>query len=280
MTGFEGADVQELLQLATKLEHAAGGIAAARSVVSGRVSSAQWIGPDADRFRAQWSGELQGKLKSVSAALEEAGKTVRHNADQQIGASTDDLALGGVANVVATVEQSLGEGVDDISRALLGVNVIGGLDAGNTGIDELIPSATGGSGNPLDTFPGLENIHVGSLQVWPLLSHGIDHLVPQARLGSAIDGLTSLDKISNGTYSPFDAASDVGSIVQSMPGIGWLGGLAIKSVSYAAENAAQTDWSAKTAQNNLSYVVSHPMETVDIVGQSAVKVLSTAVGWL
>jgi len=51
------------------------------------VNGTDWKGPDAEKFRSEWSGSHVTALAKVAQALEEAGKQATKNAAQQEEAS-------------------------------------------------------------------------------------------------------------------------------------------------------------------------------------------------
>ena len=47
-----------------------------------------WTGPDADRFRGQWSGEMVPALQQIMNAVNELGDTADRNAAEQEATSS------------------------------------------------------------------------------------------------------------------------------------------------------------------------------------------------
>lgn len=143
MSGFEGADVGELRSLASRFDRTAAQINALTSTVGTQIGTLGWIGPDADRFRMQWSGQLRSKLKSVAAALEEIGRIARTNANQQAAASEDNAGSGQNGPGADPTSQSTGSNVPDIIGG--GVQLAG---LGQDSIDTIaeLRDALGGAG--------------------------------------------------------------------------------------------------------------------------------------
>jgi uncharacterized protein YukE len=82
-----GADVQQLRQLGSKLQAGASEIETQKSTLTKVLSSTNWEGPDADKFRNEWSGTHTTMLTKVAEALKEAGDKAKRNAEEQDQAS-------------------------------------------------------------------------------------------------------------------------------------------------------------------------------------------------
>ncbi|WP_323809221.1 hypothetical protein [Arthrobacter sp. CDRTa11] len=82
-----GADVEGLRTLSTKLNGGAEAIEAQKNELNSRLEGTQWMGPDADKFRSEWSGTHMTSLSRVVDALREAGTRAGKNADEQTTAS-------------------------------------------------------------------------------------------------------------------------------------------------------------------------------------------------
>jgi hypothetical protein len=93
MAGFYGADVAELRALSRGYEQQSQEITAITLRLGTQImNSSMWMGPDADRFRAEWSGTLLGLLKSAALALEAAASALQVNAADQ-----EDTSSGGIS---------------------------------------------------------------------------------------------------------------------------------------------------------------------------------------
>jgi len=89
VSGFYGADVAQLQELAGRYNNAADEIRMAARTIEYRLrTAAAWQGPQADHFRARWMSEYHPQLQRVSLALEEGGRALRANAEEQDRAST------------------------------------------------------------------------------------------------------------------------------------------------------------------------------------------------
>ncbi|WAJ32779.1 hypothetical protein OUO20_17050 [Arthrobacter sp. FX8] len=82
-----GADVEQLRQLGSKLLAGASEIETQKSTLTKVLSGTDWKGPDADKFRQEWSGTHTTMLTKVAEALKEAGAQAKRNAEQQSQAS-------------------------------------------------------------------------------------------------------------------------------------------------------------------------------------------------
>lgn len=78
-----GLDVQEVRELGKKLQNEAGDIERTLSTLTSKLNSTTWKGPDAERFRNEWTGEHTASLKKVINALRDAGQKAEKNAAQQ-----------------------------------------------------------------------------------------------------------------------------------------------------------------------------------------------------
>ena len=79
-----GADVEQLDRLGAKFREKATEISQMQSQISAQLTSTWWMGGDADRFRAQWDGDLKGQLVKLKTLLETTATTVaRQAADQR-----------------------------------------------------------------------------------------------------------------------------------------------------------------------------------------------------
>ena len=82
-----GADVEQLRQLGNKLQAGASEIETQKSTLTKVLSGTDWKGPDADKFRQEWSGTHTTMLTKVAEALKDAGNQAKKNAEQQSQAS-------------------------------------------------------------------------------------------------------------------------------------------------------------------------------------------------
>jgi hypothetical protein len=82
-----GADIAQLKTLGSKLQAGSSEIEKQKSTLTKVLEGTDWKGPDADKFRSEWSGQHVSALAKVAQALQEAGKQATKNASQQEEAS-------------------------------------------------------------------------------------------------------------------------------------------------------------------------------------------------
>lgn len=82
-----GADVDQLKNLGTKLQAGASEIDNTKNTLNKVLDGTQWMGPDAEAFRSEWSGTHMSSLTKVAEALKDAGQKATRNADEQTTAS-------------------------------------------------------------------------------------------------------------------------------------------------------------------------------------------------
>lgn len=94
---FYGADPTSLRQLAVQFDRAAANLETTLKPLQSQVSNHRaWQGPDADRFRSEWTNVSRPRVTSAVDALRQAADALRRNADEQERASNADN--GGVHN--------------------------------------------------------------------------------------------------------------------------------------------------------------------------------------
>lgn len=83
MNTSKGMIVEEVRQMASQLREAAEEIGTIEQELTSGLEAVDWTGPDADRFRGQWSGEMVPALQQIMQAVAELGETAERNADEQ-----------------------------------------------------------------------------------------------------------------------------------------------------------------------------------------------------
>lgn len=89
-----GADVQQLRQLASTFTSAAGTLDGAASTLGPALHRSGWKGPDADRFRHEWSGRLAPRLTDTARSLTAAASVLKADADEQERTSDGGGSIG------------------------------------------------------------------------------------------------------------------------------------------------------------------------------------------
>jgi len=87
MANIWGLDVEQVRQLAREMDVASGDLQNIMSKLTNLLSSTQWSGPDAERFRSDWQSTHAQSLMRAKAALEETAGAARNNAAAQESAS-------------------------------------------------------------------------------------------------------------------------------------------------------------------------------------------------
>ena len=88
MTGFYGADVEQLRALGRDLQREADGLEAMLVRLTSRIEQVAWQGPDVQRFRAEWRDRHLPQARGVVAGLRDAGGAAGANAGQQEAVSS------------------------------------------------------------------------------------------------------------------------------------------------------------------------------------------------
>lgn len=83
MNATLGMNVEEVRRMAAQLREAAEEIARIEQELTSGLEEVFWSGPDADRFRGQWTGEMVPALQQIKTAVAELGDSAEHEAGQQ-----------------------------------------------------------------------------------------------------------------------------------------------------------------------------------------------------
>ncbi|MEE1616821.1 WXG100 family type VII secretion target [Brachybacterium sp. J153] len=89
MNATKGMNVEEVRRMATQLREAAEEITRIEQELTSGLEGVDWTGPDADRFRGQWSGEMVPALQQIMTAVDELGDTADRNASDQESISSN-----------------------------------------------------------------------------------------------------------------------------------------------------------------------------------------------
>lgn len=88
MNATKGMAVEEVRRMAQMLADASEEITRIKDELTAGLAEVDWTGPDADRFRSQWEGEMVPALQEISQSVGELGTTAESNAAQQDAASS------------------------------------------------------------------------------------------------------------------------------------------------------------------------------------------------
>lgn len=88
MNATKGMNVEEVRRLAGQLRDAAEEITRIEQELTSGLEGVDWTGPDADRFRGQWSGEMIPALQQIMTAVNDLGESADRNAAEQEATSS------------------------------------------------------------------------------------------------------------------------------------------------------------------------------------------------
>lgn len=225
-----GADIDQMRSLARTFSQAAQQLEGSAAAVSGTLSALHWSGPDGERFRSQWHGESQPRVRRIAAALRDASNVVLRNADEQEQASTPGTG----SSALGTVSHSAQPG--DVLRGAFGEKI-----------------------NPLVEI----NNFLDSNAVWPITwgtmlgAYDRVGVLPLLdALGLASDStLTPEEKISEAGHSLIDLG--VG-LLKDRGAVGYLSGVAIAQWTDVFTAFSEADFNPATVQNVTDYIASDP----------------------
>ncbi|MDR1441797.1 MAG: WXG100 family type VII secretion target [Bifidobacteriaceae bacterium] len=80
--GLFGLDVRQIQDMSGSMDREAEAIRAVLADLRGKMSQIQWLGPDADRFRSEWSSQ-QPRLNEIVNSLHTTARQARENAERQ-----------------------------------------------------------------------------------------------------------------------------------------------------------------------------------------------------
>lgn len=87
MASFTGMDIAQVRNLSTQLKSKADEIRNIMNQLTNALQSAQWVGPDRERFVGEWQSQHCSALNNVIQGLEAASQTANKNAQEQEAAS-------------------------------------------------------------------------------------------------------------------------------------------------------------------------------------------------
>ena len=83
-----GGEVDQLTVLKSTFDRQAANVAELVASIDGQINSTYWVGPAAERFKGQWSGDFKRMLSNLQTALGEAGAEVARRRDALIQAGS------------------------------------------------------------------------------------------------------------------------------------------------------------------------------------------------
>ncbi|PMC74873.1 hypothetical protein [Brachybacterium sp. UMB0905] len=88
MNAFWGADTEALRTMSQIVARRSGAVEDLETLLTGLIDRVEWLGEDADRFRADWSGAVRPGLQDCSVELRHRARRLLEHADEQESAST------------------------------------------------------------------------------------------------------------------------------------------------------------------------------------------------
>ncbi|MFC7376554.1 WXG100 family type VII secretion target [Brachybacterium sp. GCM10030268] len=88
MNTTQGMNVEEVRRMSSQLREAAEEITRIEQDLTSGLEGVDWTGPDAERFRGQWSGEMVPALQQVMNSVNDLGETADRNASEQEATSS------------------------------------------------------------------------------------------------------------------------------------------------------------------------------------------------
>jgi WXG100 family type VII secretion target len=76
-----GATIEEMQSLQATFTRESGTVEQLTGAISGQVGSTWWVGPAAERFKAQWEGEFKPMLSQLQTSLQECSQEVARRSE-------------------------------------------------------------------------------------------------------------------------------------------------------------------------------------------------------
>ena len=89
MNATKGMNVEEVRRMSAQLREAAEEITRIEQELARGPEDVDWTGPDADRFRGQWAGEMVPALQQIMNSDNELGDSADRNAAEQEATSSN-----------------------------------------------------------------------------------------------------------------------------------------------------------------------------------------------
>ena len=88
MNATKGMNVEEVRRMSGQLRDAAEEITRIEQELTRGLENVDWTGPDADRFRGQWSSEMIPALQQIMNSVNDLGESAERNVAEQDAASS------------------------------------------------------------------------------------------------------------------------------------------------------------------------------------------------
>lgn len=176
MSGFYGADTEQLRGFGDLLGTTSGRLSELASQLAGQVNSVEWVGSDADAFRSDFSGRVNGLFDAAEGLMDRYRTDVGGHAEEQDEASDPSdgggllegigKGLGSFLDGVLETAGDIGKGIFDVLTStgmgslsgLLGL----GLDIADLAMEGGLPKGLGIFNKGLGVFGAL----TGAYQVF------------------------------------------------------------------------------------------------------------------
>ena len=89
MNATKGMNVEEVRRMSAQLREAAEEITRIEQELTRGLEDVDWTGPDADRFRGRWAGEMVPALQQIMNSVNELGDSADRNAAEQEATSSN-----------------------------------------------------------------------------------------------------------------------------------------------------------------------------------------------
>ncbi len=83
MSIFTGMDIPAVRQLSQQMAAKADEIRSLTQQLTGQLQNTAWVGPDRERFHADWTGQYCAALTNVAHGLDDAAQRALQNANEQ-----------------------------------------------------------------------------------------------------------------------------------------------------------------------------------------------------
>ena len=95
MTGFLGADTEQVTTFAERAESSAEVLGERAAALAALLAQVDWQGQDAEDFRSHWSGTVQPGIEQCAEELRQRGGELRQHAEEQESTSDPATESGG-----------------------------------------------------------------------------------------------------------------------------------------------------------------------------------------
>lgn len=269
-----GADVVELRALSERMSRSAADLDRIVNLLTHQITATTaWVGPNAQRFRGDWSGSHRAAVASSARALRDCAAALRRNADDQDRTSAaDSSSAPGLA---------LGTASGTVGGGGLGLSFMAGFAAASSRVIGLNGALSPVSKlNSAFEFLTLDKMVKGDYtSKWKsVLSWGDGHGLPAdllrfkgspvtqflhpfqgvfkgagaafGGLGLAAGALGTVSDLSQGHYvdGALQAGSTAADVIKGTGGHGYLVGVAVQTWVEVGKAAQEADWSAQGFQ--------------------------------